>query len=167
MKQFDPPKNTVKVSPHLPSTPSNHSSLPSNVLYLQGIHNTCSKHKIIQYLRNHNFNGDHCDLLNTHHITYPFFNYLSTLIYAGIKNTAPVEFLKFCPHLCKVTLGLAQIILKFLFLFLLLFFTHENTSVSLSRFPGDICSVPDTMLSSFTSTRPSRLEVYLSLFLVF
>ena len=75
MKQFDPPptplpprppkKNNnnpqqppVKISPRLPS---NHSSLSSNVLYLQGIHNTCSKHKIIQYLRNHNFNGDHCD----------------------------------------------------------------------------------------------------------
>ena len=81
MKQFDPPplpppqkrrkekkekkkrrrrrNETVKVSPRLPSTPSNHSSLPSNVLYLQGIHNTCSKHKIIQYLRNHVWHSWH------------------------------------------------------------------------------------------------------------
>ena len=80
--------------------------------------------QIIQYLRNYDFNGDHCDLLNTHDIMYPFFNYLPTLIYAGIKNTASVEFLNFCSRLCKVTLGFAQIILKFLFLFLLLFFTH-------------------------------------------
>ena len=80
--------------------------------------------QIIQYLRNHDFNGDHCDLLNTHNIKCPLISYLPTLIYAGIKNTASVEFIKFCPHQCKVTLGLAQIILKFLFLFLLLFFTH-------------------------------------------
>ena len=63
-----PPQKKVKVSPHLPSTPSNHSSLPSNVLYLQGIHNTCSKHKIIQYLRNHVWHSWHlwpCNLPKT------------------------------------------------------------------------------------------------------
>ena len=31
MEQFDPPPQKVKVRPRLPSTPSNHSSLPSNV----------------------------------------------------------------------------------------------------------------------------------------
>ncbi len=79
IKQFDPSrphkkkkkrrrKETVKVSPRLPSTPSNHSSLPSNVLHLQGIHNTCSKHKIIQYLRNHVWHSWHlwpCNLPKT------------------------------------------------------------------------------------------------------
>ena len=85
IKQFDPPplpppqkkkrkkkkrrrKETVKVSPLLPSTPSNHSSLSSNVLHLQGIHNTCSKHKIIQYLRNHVWHNWHlwpCNLPKT------------------------------------------------------------------------------------------------------
>ena len=30
--------------------------------------------QIIQYLRNHGLNGDHCDLLNTHDIMYPLFN---------------------------------------------------------------------------------------------
>ena len=45
-------------------------------------------------------------------------------------------------------------------------YNNENTSVPLSFVPGDKCSIPDTMLSSFTSTRPSRLEVCLSLFLV-
>ena len=100
---------------------------------------------------------------------YPFFNYLPTLIYAGIKNTVPVEFIKFFPHLCKVTVGLAQIMLKFCscsFCFSSHTYNNENTSVSLSLFPGDKCSIPDTMLSYFTSTRPSRLEVCLSLFLV-
>ena len=61
-------KKKVKVSPRLPSTPSNHSSLPSNVLHLQGIHNTCSKHKIIQYLRNHVWHSWHlwpCNLPKT------------------------------------------------------------------------------------------------------
>ena len=47
-------KKTQSRSVHVYLQPhSNHSSLPSNVLYLQGIHNTCSKHKIIQYLRKH------------------------------------------------------------------------------------------------------------------
>ena len=72
MKQFDPPhpppkkktknkkqKNNNNPTPNNNSTPSNHSSLPSNVLYLHGIHNTCSKHEIIQYLRNHIWHSWH------------------------------------------------------------------------------------------------------------
>ena len=69
MKQFDTPppppqkkkreENPVMFSPRLPSASSNHSSLPSNVLYLQGIHNIFSKHKIIQYLRNHIWHSWH------------------------------------------------------------------------------------------------------------
>ena len=77
MKQFNPHpppapqnnnNNNKRSSPRLPSTLSNHSSLPSNVLYLQGIHNTCSKHKIIQYLRNHIWHSWHlwpCNLPQT------------------------------------------------------------------------------------------------------
>ena len=96
MKQFDPlpqkqqqqqqkttnkQTKTVKVSPRLPLTPSNHGSLPSKVLYLQGIHNTCSKHKIIQYLRNHTDTADTYGL-----VIYPKYrtNSLKSLSEAGI-----------------------------------------------------------------------------------
>ncbi len=94
MKQFDPPKQqqqqqtnqqkTVKVSPRLPSTPSNHSSLPSNVLYLQGIHNTCSKHKIIQYLRNHIWHSWHLWPCNLPKIQNKF---ILILIWSGDNKT--------------------------------------------------------------------------------
>ena len=99
IKQFDPPplpppqkkkkkeeeeENTVKVSPLLPSTPSNHSSLPSNVLHLQGIHNTCSKHKIIQYLRNHVWHSWHlwpCNLPKTQN------KFILIIIWSGDNKT--------------------------------------------------------------------------------
>ena len=97
MKQFDPPppapspphpptknKQTVKVSPRLPSTPSNHSSLPSNVLYLQGIHNTCSKHKIIQYLRNHIWHSWHLWPCNLPKIQNKF---ILIIIWSGDNKT--------------------------------------------------------------------------------
>ena len=90
MKQFDPPPlplpktNPVKVSPRLPSTPSNHSSLPSNVLYLQGIHNICSKHKIIQYLRNHIWHSWHLWPCNLPKIQNKF---ILILIWSGDNQT--------------------------------------------------------------------------------
>ena len=104
MKQFDPPppppappppkkhqkntqkthKQTVKVSPRLPSTPSNHSSLPSNMLYLQGIHNICSKHKIVQYLRNHNWHSWHLWPCNLPKIQNKF---ILSLIWSGDNKT--------------------------------------------------------------------------------
>ena len=77
-------KETVKVSPRLPSTPSNHSSLPSNVLHLQGIHNTCSKHKIIQYLRNHVWHSWHlwpCNLPKTQN------KFILIIIWSGDNKT--------------------------------------------------------------------------------
>ncbi len=77
-------KETVKVSPLLPSTPSNHSSLSSNVLHLQGIHNTCSKHKIIQYLRNHVWHSWHlwpCNLPKTQN------KFILIIIWSGDNKT--------------------------------------------------------------------------------
>ena len=99
MKQFDPlpqkqqqqqqkttnkQTKTVKVSPRLPLTPSNHGSLPSKVLYLQGIHNTCSKHKIIQYLRNLIWHSWHLWLCNLPKIQNKF---ILILIWSGDNKT--------------------------------------------------------------------------------
>ena len=77
-------KETVKVSPRLPSTPSNHNSLPSNVLYLQGIHNICSKHKTIQYLRNHVWHSWHLWPCNLPKIQNKF---ILIIIWSGDNKT--------------------------------------------------------------------------------
>ena len=92
MKQFDPPpppppaptKKPIKVSPRLLSNTSNHSSLPSNVLYLQGTHNTCSKHKIIQHLRNHIWHSWHLWPCNLPKIQNKF---ILILIWSGDNKT--------------------------------------------------------------------------------
>ena len=77
-------EHTHTHSPRLPSTPSNHNSLPSNVLYLQGIHNTCSKHRIIQYLRNHIWHSWHLWPCNLPKIQNKF---ILILIWSGDNKT--------------------------------------------------------------------------------
>ena len=65
MKQFVPPpaplppKNTQSRSVHVYLQPHQTIAVFHQTLYLQGIHNTCSKHKIIQYLRNHIWHSWH------------------------------------------------------------------------------------------------------------
>ena len=127
--------------------------------------------QIIQYLRNHDFNGDHSDLLNTHEIMYPliicqhWFMLVSRIqLQSNSSNSVLIS--------AKLPLALHKSYsnsCSYSFCFSSHTYNNENTSVPLSFVPGDKWSIPDTtvmMLSSFTSTRPSRLEVCLSLFLV-